>query len=194
MATNLKVVLIIVVVLLAISYLWHRNTTSEEYDLFVSTLPVLQNRQRKQPKIPTEIVPTILFWQKPWPSFNQLGLERYFYSKEICHPKNSKDYCNIVIDHKNIKWKHIQKMDAIIFSPVLDFTGRWPHRLDEAEDLNNDNYKGWHILKNGRWRKPNQIFAWFQWESPWFHGPNRDDMRQYDDFFNASIIETAICC
>ena len=42
-------------------------------------------------------------------------------------------------------------------------------------------------MKNGKWRKPNQIFAWFQWESPWFRGPNKDDMRHYDDFFNASI-------
>ena len=68
----------------------------------------------------------------------------------------------------------------VVFSPVFDSS--LPHKLDFSVDSMTSEFNN---IKT--WRKPNQIFIWFQWESPNFHGPDRDDLRPFDNFFNATM-------
>lgn len=66
----------------------------------------------------------------------------------------------------------IQEADAVLYSSVFDNDNKMSApESHEMEELN-------------KIRKANQIWAWFQWESPAYH---RENLKPYDGFFNATM-------
>ena len=68
------------------------------------------------------------------------------------------------------KYDQIPEADAVLYSSVFD---------DEKLSANPD-----ELARMNELRRPDQIWSWFQWESPQFH---REDLKPYDNFFNATL-------
>ena len=104
--------------------------------------------------------PVIFFWHEPFQGFD------HHWKNGFC---GENDKCILQYgpyENENV-YQTAAKSDVIVMSPVFD---------PGLNKLDFDRIK--------RIRTKNQIWVWFQWESPQFHSI---DLRKYDNFFNATL-------
>lgn len=146
--------------------------------LFILKITAIQSHQRYPKSSPksqktentsrTSKPVVIYFWKEPFIGFEHNWHNEYHGCGSSIGPGN---HClaiyNTKRSNKNLVYSKARAADVVVMSPLFD-PSLTNLDFDEVAKI----------------RRKEQIWVWFQWESPQFHG---NDLKKYDNFFNATL-------
>ena len=141
----------------------HFNFTTETKELTTKTILNTKLTLKTTTKPLTSEPPLIVFWNKPFRRFPS------YFPFDYCYPNND---CKLEYTSENAA-----EADVVVIHPL--FSANLPPNPSKA----------FRNITN--FRRNDQLFVFFQWESPEYHhdftADKRTDLRVYDNFFDLTM-------